>query len=217
MKLFEATWRDDFNFFERYYDTESKTSKKEKINLQYEWFEESSFGTYSFILNNDIKLIKKEGRFKNSSEKYGFLDPMYRNIRDNYWNKDAYNLDPNIWYLDIETRVGTCSTGFPVPEKAAEPISLMQFFDTSKNIMIVLGLRDWVHEKDYKFDFEVKYFKCKNETHLLETFIELFKKLDPLIIYAWNGKGFDFPYIHNRMLNLGMDPNLLSNYGKIKY
>lgn len=216
MKLFESSWREGYNFFERYYDTDLKKSIKKRIDLPYEWYEPCSTGGYSYILDETIKLEKKQGNAKAGREHYGFLDPMYRNIRDNYWGKDKYNKNSNIWYYDIETRVGTCSSGFPVPEKAAEPISLIQIYDTSIETVIILGLREWKHEQDYTLDHKTKYILCKNEMHLLETFLTLFKKLDPLIIYAWNGAGFDFPYVFNRLKNLGMDTNLLSNYGETK-
>ena len=216
MKLFESSWRDGFSFYERYYDTQLKKSVKKLVDLPYEWYEPSSNGIYTSILDESIRLEKKQGNAKQGKDQYGFLDPMYRNIRDNYWNKDAYNINPNIWYLDIETRVGTVSTGFPVPEKAAEPISLMQFYDTNTSTMFVLGLRDWKHQNDYNFDYTVKYVKCKNEIELLENFLTLFQRLDPLIVYAWNGMGFDYPYIFNRLKNLGIDTDRLSNYGKTK-
>ena len=219
MKLFEATWRDGFNFYERYYDTHLNRSMQSRINLPYEWYEQSSRGHYTYILDETIVLDKKQGNAKQGRDQYGFLDPMYRNIRDNYWNQDKYNLEPRIWYLDIETRVGTCSTGFPIPEKAAEPISLMQFYDNKAKVMFVLGVREWEKQEEYlsKFDYDVKYIQCKDEVHLLETYLGIFKKLDPLLIYAWNGNGFDYPYIHNRMKNLGMDVNRLSNYGNVSY
>jgi DNA polymerase elongation subunit (family B) len=215
MKQFESSWREGFNFYERYYDTDLKRSLKKAVTLPYEWYEECSTGIYSYILDDSIKLDKKQGNAKQGRDQYGFLDPMYRNIRDNYWNKEnGYNEDPRIWYLDIETRVGTCSSGFPVPEKAAEPISLMQVYDNKLGVMFVLGVRDWKHEADYSFDYDVRYINCENEINLIETYIGLFKKIDPLIVYAWNGLGFDYPYIYNRMKNLGMDTNSLSNYGK---
>lgn len=217
MKLFESSWRDGYNFYERYYDTHLKKSQKKLINLPYEWYEQCSTGIYTYILDESIRLDKKQGNAKQGRDQYGFLDPMYRNIRDNYWNKDGYNNSSRIWYLDIETRVSTCSTGFPVPEKALEPISLIQFYDTITNVMFVIGVKEWEGQEKYTFDYEVKYIQCKDEPHLLETFLSIFNKLDPLIIYAWNGLGFDFPYIHNRIKNLGMDVNRLSNYGKIQY
>lgn len=224
MKQFEATYRDGFNFFERYYDTNLGRSVKKRIDLPYEWFEPSSRGSYTYILDESIKLEKKFGNAKQGREHYGFMDPMYRNIRENYWNKeDGYNNEPRIWYLDIETRVGTCSTGFPVPEKAAEPISMFQFYDNKEDVLIMLGVRDWDKQDEYiaklkeEQGITTKYIKCNDEIHLIESFLNIFAKLDPLIVYAWNGNGFDFPYIHNRIKNLGMDTTRLSNYGKVSY
>ncbi len=31
MKLFEATWKDEYNYFERFYNTDTKNQKKEKL------------------------------------------------------------------------------------------------------------------------------------------------------------------------------------------
>lgn len=215
MKLFEATWRDGYQFFERYYDTNLNRSIKKEIKLPHEWYELSSKGLYSYILDDSIKLEKKQGNAKDGREQYGFLDPMYRNIKENYWDKDAYNLKPRVLYLDIETRVSTCSTGFPVPEKALEPISLIQIYDNISDTMIVLGLRPWSHQLDYKFTYTVKYIQCKDEIHLIQMYFDIFAKLDPLIIYAWNGAGFDFPYLFNRIKKLGLDVHKMSNYGKV--
>lgn len=214
MKKFEATWRDGFTFYERYFDEDLGRSFKKKINLPYEWFEESSRGIYSSILDENIKLEKKQGNAKQGRDNFGFLDPMYRNIRDNYWESGNFNYDPRIWYLDIETRA---ERGFPVPEEAPESISMFQIFDNKMETVIILGLRDWKHQSDYELEYPVRYITCTDEVHLIETFLALFAKVDPLIIYAWNGMGFDFPYIHNRMKKLGMDVNRLSNYGKVSY
>lgn len=216
MKLFESTWKEGYECYERYFDTQLNRSIKKRIDIPCEWYEPSSRGNYTYILDDTIRLEKKQGRSKDGRGQYGFLEPMYRNIRDNYWGNEAFNNEPRIWYLDIETRVGTASTGFPVAEKALEPISLMQFYDNKEKVMFILGLRDWVHQDSYEFEYEVKYVKCRNEIHMLEVYLGLFAKLDPLIIYAWNGGGFDFPYIYNRMKNLGMDTSLLSNHGKAK-
>lgn len=106
-KLFEATFRCGFQYFERYYCTVQKRSIKKEITIPHEWYEESSKGIYTYILDDTIRLEKKQGRAKDGREHYGFLDPMYRNIRDNYWGKELYNSKPRTWYLDIETRVGT--------------------------------------------------------------------------------------------------------------
>jgi DNA polymerase elongation subunit (family B) len=216
MKLFEATWRNGYEFIERYYDTELNKSFTSRINLPHEWYEPSSRGHYTSILDATIKVDKKQGRSNDAKGHYGVLDPMYRNIRDNYWNQGKYNIEPRIWYLDIETRVGQNSTGFPKPDKSLEQISLMQIYDNKEKVMYMLGLRDWKHFDQSKFDYTVKYVNCKNEINLIEAFLKIYKLLDPLVIYAWSGDGFDFPYIYNRLKRLGMDTNLLSNHGEVK-
>lgn len=216
MRLFENSWRDGFQFFERVYDDELNKSVKREVKSMYEWYEPSSNGLYTYILDESIRLDKKNSSSsKDGRDKYGFIDPLYKNIRDNYWNKNAYNLKPRTFFLDIETRTGQNGfTGFPVPEKANQEICLMQFYDSTSETMFVLGNREWKHQSDYKFNYKIQYINCKNEIDLLETYLKIFQKLDPLIIYAWNGSGFDYPYIFNRLKNLGFDTNRLSNYGK---
>ena len=221
-KLFETSWRSGYEFFERYHDSTLQRSVTNQIRLPYEWYEPSSNGLYTSVLDDSIRLDKKQGRAKEGRDNYGFLDPIYRNIRDNYWDKDSgdgYNKNPRIFYLDIETRVGQNSTGFPVPEKALEQVSLIQVYDSRLEMMFILGLREWKHEKEFieknEITYPIRYFQCRDEYHLFEAYFALFQKLDPLIIYAWNGDGFDYPYLYNRLKNLGLDPNLLSNHGSV--
>ena len=85
-----------------------------------------------------VRLEKKQGKARDGRDHYGFTDAMYRNIKDNYWNNDGYRKDARIWYLDIETRSGVVSKGFPVPEKALEEVTLIQIFDSASKTMIVI-------------------------------------------------------------------------------
>jgi DNA polymerase elongation subunit (family B) len=217
--LFESAWTKNYMSFERVYNTVSKKSEVRPIKVTSEWYEEDSRGDYESILDNTVKLTKKQGNAKDGRNHWGFIDPIYRNIKDNYWNenqKDTYNKTPRIWYLDIETRVGQNSVGFPVPSKTAEEISMFQIFDSVLNTIILFGVKAWKHQTDYKLEYPVKYIQCENEIDMINKFIQTFQALDPLIIYAWNGNGFDFPYIYNRMKLLGMDTNGLSKYGDVK-
>jgi hypothetical protein len=107
--LFETAYKKDWDFYERVFNTETKTSHSRKITTPQEWFEEHSQGTYSSVLDADIKLTRKQGQSKTAREQWGFIDPVYRNIRDNYWTETPeqlkYNSKPRIMSLDIETRV----------------------------------------------------------------------------------------------------------------
>lgn len=105
---------------------------------------------------------------------------------------------------------------FPDPELAEQEITLIQILDNIEKTVYILGLRDFelseLNSLGYKFDYTVKYANCKTEEHLLQAFLALFKKLNPLLVLTWNGNGFDYPYIVNRLKNLGFTESL-SKYG----
>ena len=202
---FETSWFDksDLCYYERVND--GQKSLKRRIPGRYEYFEPSSNGDFTTLVGG-IKVERRLGKASDTHDKYGVTKPIYLNIRDHFWG-NAYNTTPNVWYLDIETR----ALGSPSPE-GLFPITLIQVFDTSKNLMIVLGLRAWQAEPDYDAGVAVKYLCFKTEEELLQGYLKLFKALDPLIIYAWNGSGFDFPYIFNRLKKYGLHRQM-SNYG----
>lgn len=214
MILFETAYQKDFEYYERVFDTNLNKSVERKITTPFEWFEESSNGDYISITDNSKRFVRKQGTSKQARNQNGVFNPIQRQIRDNYWGK-AYNKEARIFYCDIESRVGTASKGFPKPELALEPISLMQIFDSTSKTMFIFGDRPWKFQAQYTFEYPVKYIQCSDEINIIEGFLNLFKQLNPLIVYAWNGAGFDFPYIFNRMKNLGMDTQRLSNYGKV--
>ena len=105
---------------------------------------------------------------------------------------------------------------FPDPELAEQEITLIQILDNLEKTVYILGTRDFelsdLEKLGYSFDYSVKYANCKTEIQLLKTFLALFNKLNPLLILAWNGNGFDYPYIINRLKNLGFTESL-SKYG----
>lgn len=105
---------------------------------------------------------------------------------------------------------------FPDPELAEQEITLIQVLDNIEQTVYILGLRDFdlneLTNLGYEFNYKVKYANCKTEIQLLKTFLQMFNKLNPLLILAWNGNGFDYPYIVNRLKNLGFSESL-SKYG----
>lgn len=211
MKLFESSYREGFESYIRHYDTDKEKSVSLKIPNEYEWFEPCSTGDYTYIYDTSMRMKKCTGSSKQSKEKYGIFNPIDRYVRDNYWG-EKYNLSPRVWYLDIETR---STKGFPSPEKAQEEICLIQIYDNKSEILYVLGTRPFIERHDYTASYKFKYSLCNDEMQMLEVFLGIFKKLDPLIVYAWNGDNFDFPYIFNRLKNLGFKTSRLSNYGSV--
>ena len=207
---FETAWfdKDDFKYRVRLFDETIKKSLSKEIGSQYEYFVEDPNGEFSTLVDG-IKVRKCYGKSKDSQNHYGATSPIYHHIRENYWNNGLYNRTPRVWYLDIETR----ALGEIDPQNAPYQIVLIQILDSFSKTMIVLGLRDWKMDSDYKLDYPVKYIRFDTEVELLKGYLKIFKTLDPLIIYAWNGVKFDFPYIFNRLKNLGLDNQMMSNYG----
>lgn len=210
MKLFEASWFDDYKYFERYFDTDLDKSVSDTIDSRHEYFEPSGNGSFSLITDSSSKFERRLGKSSDSKDHHGVTTPIYRNIRDNYWKYKNYNSNPRVVYLDIETRAVNKR---PDVDNAPEQITLIQML--IKDAVIVLGLRDWEPRSDYPLDINVKYIKFDTEYDMIIGFLDIFKKIDPLIIYAWNGEGFDFPYIFNRIRRLGLNVNRLSNYGSV--
>lgn len=220
MKLFESSFIKDFEYYERVFDTELNRSVIRKITVPFEWFEPSDRGQYISITDSTKRFERKQGNSKQARGKDGVFNPIERTIRDNYWGNN-YNKNPRVFHLDIETRTGTNSKGFPKPELALEPVCLIQVHDSHSNTIFVFGDRNWTFEKNYsekikELGVNVKFFNCETEEQIFNGYFKLFKQLDPLIIYAWNGDGFDYPYLYNRAQNLGLDTGLFSNHGSVK-
>ncbi|MCD6435448.1 MAG: hypothetical protein J7L15_03590 [Clostridiales bacterium] len=216
MKLFEQSWTQAGKTYIREFDTITKVSEKRLTNYKSEYYLKDPLGEYKGFLDGE-KLRKVQGSAYKVPDAYNATGASYVAIKEEFFGK-SYNPKPGTFYVDIETSVATQpgSVGFPNPEEALEPIVLIQFFDTKSNKGYVLGLEEWYLRKEYEYDFNLEYIHCKTEKELLNKYLELFKELDPLIIYAWNGDNFDYPYIFNRMQNVGIKTDKLSNYGKAK-
>ena len=126
-------------------------------------------------------------------------------------SEDGYNFS-EVQYSTLFEK----TKSFPDPELAEQEITLIQILDNLEKTVYILGTRDFelsdLEKLGYSFEYSVKYANCKTEIQLLKTFLALFNKLNPLLILAWNGNGFDYPYIINRLKNLGFTESL-SKYG----
>lgn len=208
--------KEDYKYKARLDD--NGTTILKEIDGHYEFFEPDSRGLYTCITEPEIKLRKVHGRSKDTEGKYGVTSPVYRYIRDFFWTdeskektgmkSDEYNMKPRVWYLDIETR----ALSAPDPVNTPNEMTLIQIYDTVLKKMIVLGRKPYTPEEDYPHGVEVQYVTIEDERLLLKTYSDLVKKLKPLIVFAWNGEGFDFPYLYNRMKLLGLEP-ILAPYG----
>ena len=202
----------------RYFDTNLNKSLTEKITCGPDFFVEDPSGLYSYFLDPKIKLSKTKKRPENG---YGGCQATLVHIRNNYWdfNGSKYNINPSIFYLDIET---TAHSSVNV-ELCSERIVSIQIFHNLTNTNIILGTEDFDIAKhtsqngnyifgDREYDFVCRYIKCSSEAELLESYFKLVKALTPLFVIAHNGEGFDFKYLWSRTEKLGIQEHF-SPYG----
>jgi len=206
MNLFESAFKKDFDYYERYYNTELKTSEVKRIYTQPEYYLEAEDGEYCYLLDNNIKLRKETGKVPKDGKIYGLLQPDARHIRDTYWDikESRYNINPNIWYIDIETTASDRIDLINTPEE----VVLIQIFDSSQDTMIVLASKNWAAQEQYSKDYsyKVKYLNCKDEVNIFNTLFSLIASLKPLMVLGWNTGGFDYPYLFNRAKKLNIEP-----------
>jgi DNA polymerase elongation subunit (family B) len=213
---FESIFKIKNDLFERVYDNENKSVIIRKVNTKPEYYLPHPNGQYRYILDESVRLKQFKGYPKyHESETYGKNNAVDCHIRDNYWSDDKsnYNYSPNMWFLDIET---TAKSAIDVKE-AREEVVLIQIWDTSKKAMIVLGSREWKgydkYVNDYDFPPEkLKYITCNDELAIFNTLFKLLSTLKPLMVMAWNGNNFDYPFLFNRAEKLGLNVNRFSPF-----
>ena len=94
--------------------------------------------------------------------------------------------------IDIEVE---SEQGFPSPDQADQPITAITI--KYKDTLYVLGLQEYNNYRD-----DVNYRQCKDEISLINTFLEVWRLIDPDIITGWNVTFFDIPYLWTRIKNL---------------
>lgn len=211
MKLFENFFVEGNNYYERYFNTSTNSVEIRKINKPNETYIHSSRGIYKdLIYGNSLEKINYFPA--RGTKKYGTQNPGYTNIRDNYWSPDEpkYNLRPRVWYIDIETTAESVIDVVNTPQE----LVLIQIYDSQEKTMIVLGSRDWNYREKYSFDYDVKYLNCKSEEGIFNTYFQLIKKLNPMIVCGWNTEGFDYPFLINRYSKISTDADVISDRNK---
>ena len=94
--------------------------------------------------------------------------------------------------IDIEVE---SEQGFPSPDQADQPITAITI--KYKDTLYVLGLQEYNNYRD-----DVNYRQCRDEISLINTFLEVWRMIDPDIITGWNVTFFDIPYLWTRIKNL---------------
>lgn len=209
-KFYEGGFFANYKYWVRYYDPvldESFISSE--VPQKWEYYEEHEKGDFSSVYDNK-RYLRKTGSSQDARN-HGSVSPVSPvdvAIRDLFMGKLHQN--PRIMYLDIETHVGTVAAGFPSPEKALEPVSLIQFLDSKTQKVHIIGDREFYYKEWYlkqpdHLGKEVVYHHCNTESEMFDLWFKFLAEMKPAVVYAWNGEGFDFGYLFNRCKRIGQD------------
>jgi DNA polymerase elongation subunit (family B) len=148
--------------------------------------------------------------FENSFILHGYKNASHHFIRTNWSDSIKCNHKFHLIYIDIETR---SKDSFPDVRLADQEITTIQMYDTKDDKYIIFGLKDFTG--DFELD-NVVYKKFSTEERMLETFLEFINIRNPSGFVGFNSMTFDFPYITNRMITLGLDYERLSPIKQVK-
>lgn len=117
---------------------------------------------------------------------YCYISDMFKNEID--WDRNQIN----VCNIDIEV---ASDNGFPTPSEANESITAITMKLGDR--FIAFGCGEFNNYRD-----DVWYIKCRDEIDLLKRFIEEWTLNYPDVITGWNVRGFDIPYLVNRITRL---------------
>lgn len=105
--------------------------------------------------------------------------------------------------------------GFPKSDQVRYKTVMIQLYSTTLKQFIILGIKPW----DAKYESshgDVRYIDCKDELNMYKTFLKIVQKINPTAFNSFNGAVFDYPYIVNRMIKLGLKVQNLSPVGIVE-
>ncbi len=151
-----------------------------------------------------------------------FFTNDIKNHYKEFFEKSSKLIEPNPFSVDIEV-MPTDEFGYSEPHEANNPITSISITDKNlKSILFAIRnpehpeindldkgyinslLEDSLkhHWKSYEFDYMIRTFD--SEVEMLKIFLECINNHFHLII-GWNLLGYDWQYIYNRCVKLGID------------
>jgi len=146
----------------------------------------------SKIIVESPELVVQE-RKKYSKTYEADVKYVNRYIIDNFKKIEKESI--RICYMDIE---------IAKTEKGFESIG------SANNPILMIGCYDNFEKKAVDF---VLYKTHQTEKELVAAFMRYIKEKDFDMLVAWNGEGFDFPFLINRIKKLRLNPNFLNRNG----
>lgn len=160
-------------------------------------YRKSRNGKYKSIFGDSLERITK----------FNFRDPTLfssdipvdtRVLIDAYGDSDEISINHRKAYIDIEVdSVG----GYPNIEDPIKEVTAIALLDESKDTYYCFILdKDAVVQNENKDNTIILPYL--NEEDLLVAFLKKWDEVKPTIVSGWNIDGFDFPYLHARLVRV---------------
>ena len=160
-------------------------------------YRKSRNGKYKSIFGDSLERITK----------FNFRDPTLfssdipvdtRVLIDAYADSDEVSINHRRAYIDIEVdSVG----GYPNIEDPIKEVTAIALLDESKDTYYCFILdKDAVVQNENKDNTVILPYL--NEEDLLVAFLKKWDEVKPTIVSGWNIDGFDFPYLHARLVRV---------------
>ena len=189
------------------------TRQYKEFPASYVFYYEDPRGTHRTMWNapcvkfqtHNLKKFQLENRAMSDKKIHeADINPIFRCLEENYLNVDSPTL--NIGFFDIEVDFDP-TRGFASPWDPFARITAISIYlsHLEKNITLVLkpelsktdpDYLDWDTAQAICEEFEDTIL-CNDEEELLRMFVDLCEDCD--VLSGWNSKGFDIPYIINRI------------------
>lgn len=181
-----------------------------KYNVKYKTNELDIYGRYvetkyfnnKFDRDKYVKNVNGINIIECLKPEQEFMHFMWDDVvMDSDFNKQKLR----IFYFDIETEI---SETFMRPSEAGNRINMMTIYDNQTKKFYTWSLQhaeiDFDEEpiSTYPKDKFVFFEFHNNEINLLEHFLDWLDDNRPDIIYGWNTKGYDLPYLTRRIENV---------------
>jgi len=150
------------------------------------------------VTSKSYKEFMKEKKIHSSHSLYeSDINPIFRNLEDNYLGKDAPKL--NVAWFDIEVDFDP-ERGYSTPENAFMPITAiavhLQWLDTLVCFAVPPKTLTMAEAVEQVRDFP-NTILFETEGEMLNAFLDIIEDAD--ILSGWNSEGFDIPYTVNRV------------------
>ncbi len=133
--------------------------------------------------------------YKGVLEIHGQLQWRLSCLQSLYPNDVNFDLEKIIIAtVDIENLIG--DNGFTKPEDAPQPITAITVGVSHKGSKHYYAFSCVDYEVE---DEDVTHKQCNDETDLILSFLDFWKRLEPDVLSGWNCKGYDVPYLINRI------------------